>query len=205
MKDIHKIKPERSANGRNLRYGNPKTKLQLMKDFNKCCGYCGDIHHYSGGFRSYHVDHFAPKIKFGDISNSYDNLVYSCPYCNLSKSDKWVGTTYNENIKDGIGIIDPCDIRYSEHLKRNDDGSITYTSSIGEYMYYELKLYLERHKIIYQLEELKNKIEAIQKKIEFNNTHFIDIQKLSEMEAILCKAYFYYHKELCNTLDEALT
>ena len=41
----------------------------------------------------------------------------------------------------------------------------SYSSTIGQYMYYELKLYLERHRILYQLEELKDKIYKIKQKI----------------------------------------
>lgn len=151
MKEIHKLKPERSAAGRHLEYGKKETKRQLAKDFNCCCGYCGDAHYYTGGVNSFHIDHFAPKSKFPDDCNQYNNLVYSCPYCNISKSDKWVGATISENIVDGVGFVDPCSLEYSEHLGRNEDGSIIYKTSIGKYMYNELKLYLERHKILYQL------------------------------------------------------
>lgn len=204
MKPIHKIKPERSANGRNLEYGNPNTKKQLARDFHCCCGYCGDAHHYTGGIKSFHVDHFAPKSKFPDNCNQYGNLVYSCPYCNNAKSNKWVGKTMEQSVVNDVGIVDPCSMEYSKHLERNNDGSITYKTSVGKYMYIELKLYLERHKLLHQLQELKDKINLIKQKIEDNIEKNKSVKRLQEMNAILCEAYFYYFNEYCKDLDSVL-
>ena len=204
MKNIHKIKPERSKSGQGLSYKNPKTKLQLAKDFHHCCGYCGDAHHYTGGIKSYHIDHFAPKSKFKELTDYYGNFVYCCPYCNLSKKDKWIGKTPSENIVDGIGFVDPCSLNYSDHLYRTEDGSITYSTTIGQYMYYELKLYLERHRILYQLEELKDKINKIKQKIEINRDLGLDTRELTEMLSILYEAHFYYFSSFCEELDSAI-
>ena len=177
------------------------TKEQLAKDFHFCCGYCGDAHYYTGGIKSYHIDHFAPKSKFIELQYSYENFVYSCPYCNFSKSNKWVGKTAQENVVGNTGFIDPCSNEYSKHLGRNDDGSIIYKTELGKFIYNELRLYLERHKILFQLEELKDKINLIKLKIkEFNNIGK-DTTKLTQMHSLLCEAFFYYFNFYCEDLD----
>lgn len=204
MKPIHKIKPERSADGRNLKYGNQNTKKQLAKDFNCCCGYCGDAHHYTGGINSYHVDHFAPKSKFPDNCNQYSNLVYSCSYCNIAKSDKWLSDNIEQGIVDGVGFVDPCSLDYSKHLERAGNGRIIYKTSVGKYMYSELKLYLMRHELIYQLEELRNMINRIKRKIDENIENNRTIERLQKMHAMLCVAHFYYFNEYCEDLDSVL-
>uniref|UniRef100_UPI00403F8105 HNH endonuclease n=1 Tax=Paenibacillus sp. KS-LC4 TaxID=2979727 RepID=UPI00403F8105 len=51
---------------------------------------------YNGGYIAYHVEHFAPKEKFEHLKYTYDNLRYSCSYCNIFKSNKWVGKTSNK-------------------------------------------------------------------------------------------------------------
>ena len=165
MIEIHKIRPSRSLSGKNLKYRNPKTKEQLAKDFHMACGYCGDLHYYTGGIRSFHIDHFAPKSKFKELENSYENFVYSCPYCNNSKSNKWVGVTAKENIVNNSGFVDPCEESYSQHLGREKNGCIFYKTAIGKFMYYELKLYLARHKMLYQLNELHQRINLVNQKI----------------------------------------
>ena len=66
-------------------------KEDLRRDFKERCGYCDDPDEFSGGSRGYHIDHFAPKSIFPELKTEYSNLVYSCSYCNIAKSDKWIG------------------------------------------------------------------------------------------------------------------
>jgi 5-methylcytosine-specific restriction endonuclease McrA len=55
--------------------------LALMRKQNSECFYCGvDIS------AIYHADHFIPLAKGG--ANGIDNIVLSCPDCNLRKQDK---------------------------------------------------------------------------------------------------------------------
>jgi uncharacterized protein (TIGR02646 family) len=64
-------------------------KKHLENDFNNRCGYCDDPDSYYGQEISYHIDHFKPKSEFPELEVEYKNLVYSCPYCNRAKSNKW--------------------------------------------------------------------------------------------------------------------
>ena len=80
----------------------------------------------------------------------------------------------------------------------------SYSSTIGQYMYYELKLYLELHRILYQLEELKDKIYKIKQKIEINRDLRLDTRELTKMLSILYEAHFYYYSSFCEELDSAI-
>lgn len=71
-------------------------------------------------------------------------------------------------------------------------------------MYYELKLYLELHRILYQLEELKDKIYKIKQKIEINRDLRLDTRELTKMLSILYEAHFYYYNSFCEELDSAI-
>lgn len=156
--------PKRSYKGEKWK-SNSLNKKKLVIDFEKKCAYCDDPDYYSGGYNSYHVDHFAPKKLFRQLEFTYENLVYSCPYCNQAKSDKWVGKTSEENIVDNRGFEDPCSEKYNFHLKRDENGKIISKTEIGEYMYRELKLYLKRHQLIYNLEKIRALIKKLETKV----------------------------------------
>jgi uncharacterized protein (TIGR02646 family) len=54
----------------------------LARAFNDICGYCEE---WCRG----EVDHFRPKTRFPDLVYDWNNWVFACNSCNLSKSDKW--------------------------------------------------------------------------------------------------------------------
>jgi hypothetical protein len=182
--------PIHSHNGECWRT-NSSNKKRLVDDFNHRCAYCDDHDHYSGGYNTYHVDHFAPKNKFKELEFVYQNLMYCCPYCNSAKKDKWIGMNSTASVINNEGFVNPCTDEYAEHLFRDNEGNIKPKTEIGEYMYRELKLYLCRHRIIYQLD----KIRLIKKKLK----EIIDLKKkkgenIKKMESI-------YH-ELCVVFSE---
>ena len=161
-RSIRKHIPARSAVTKQKNYR--KYKSDLRKDFSKRCGYCDDSDEFCGGERGYHIDHFAPKSLFPKISTEYENLVYSCPFCNGAKSDKWIGTDSSVSNNGQEGFIDPCDSEYDKHLCRGTDGSIEACSTLGRYIVKNLKLHLIRHALIWQIQELlcvRNKIESL--------------------------------------------
>lgn len=172
---------------------NASNKRRLVVDFEKKCAYCDDHDHYSGGYNSYHVEHFAPKEKFKHLEFTYDNLLYSCPYCNISKSNKWIGKDEHENIVKDQGFVDPCSDEYNRHLGRNQDGSIAYITDVGKYMYIELKLYLKRHQLIHNLEKVRIKKKQLKAKIDETARNGKDIQELQEFYQQLCVIFCEYY------------
>lgn len=132
--------------------GNPyndyrKYKDSLRSDFNNRCGYtdCSDI--WFGGKRCFHIDHFKPKSKHPSLATSYSNLVYSCSYVNIQKSDD-----------EGM-YLDPCNTDFNQHFFRDDEGNIQPTSASTEarYMHKKLKLGLSRYGLIWMLDQLRMK------------------------------------------------
>lgn len=194
-------KPTRTYTGE-MWITNTSNKQRLAIDFDHKCAYCDDFDKYSGGYNAYHVEHFAPKEKFKDLEFTYDNLLYSCPYCNISKSDKWVGSTANENIVGDKGFIDPCTDDYYEHLKRDKEGNIVYTSPIGKYMYEELKLYLKRHRILYNLEKVRIKKKILKLKITEKKSMNSDVTYLEQIYEQLCVVFCEYYDLFFENDDE---
>jgi uncharacterized protein (TIGR02646 family) len=185
-------KPIRSYSGEVWRT-NSSNKRRLAEDFDNKCAYCDDVDIYSGGYNVYHVEHFAPKEKFKDLEFTYDNLLYSCPFCNISKSNKWVGRTSNENVIGDKGFVDPCTDEYDKHLERDIQGKIIYKTLLGQYMYEELKLYLKRHRIFYNLEKIRLKKNLLKEKIaekKRNNEDCVDLEAFyKELCVVFCEYY----------------
>ena len=139
-------------------------RAELKADFNHRCGYC-DAHDDVVWARGhYHIDHFAPHSQFPLLKESYENLVYSCPFCNRAKSNKWHGndaTVHNDGIR---GFVDPCSNEYDQHLTRSDDGKIIALTNLGRYLLVELKLQLARHQMAWQSEallKLRDRVSAL--------------------------------------------
>jgi hypothetical protein len=136
-------------------------KSPLAKDFNNRCGYtdCSDL--WFGGKNNFHIDHFLPWKKFPsrpELKTSYANLVYTCSYTNILKSDD-------------IGpYLDPCDVDLNDHFERDASGNIIpkSTSKQAVYMYKKLKLYMKRYQIIWMLDRLHIKLKELD--VAINNT-----------------------------------
>ena len=172
-------------------------KKRLVRDFQNKCAYCDDLDRYSGGEDNYHIDHFAPKSKFKHLEFVYENLMYSCPYCNRAKKDKWVGDNSEITIIENRGFINPCTSEYDRQLGRDDKGNIVPLTAIGKYMHKELKLYLSRHAIIYNLEKVEFQLKRIKKIIEQKK---VDGETPQELEAIykdLCVIFYEYYDISC--------
>jgi uncharacterized protein (TIGR02646 family) len=192
LEPIKAKKPVRSYTGE-MWITNSSNKMRLVNDFENKCAYCDDYDKYGGGYNAYHVEHFAPKEKFKNLQFTYENLLYSCPYCNISKSDKWVGSTASENIVGEEGFIDPCTDEYYVHLKRDEQGNIVYTTLIGKYIYDELKLYLKRHQILFNLEKLRIKKKLLKAKIAEKKLKNEDVVDLEQIYQQLCVVFCEYY------------
>lgn len=169
MNRIKEKKPIRSYTGE-MWTTNASNKKYLAEDFNHRCAYCDDLDRFNGEYRAYHVEHFAPKDKFPELKYEYSNLLYACPYCNGSKSNKWPSNNPKENVVGNKGFLDPCADEYYKHLHRNDDGSIGYDTELGEYIFKELNLGLLRHKILFKLGDLNKQIALLNKKIDIEKS-----------------------------------
>lgn len=199
MSTLQRKKPERSAEGKTLKYYNAKDTL--ARDFNNRCGYCDDSHRYTGGKSSFHIDHFAPKSKFEEVKDDYQYFVYSCPYCNRAKSDTWIGATLQENVIGNTGFIDPCDEEYVKNFKRISSGRIVPTTDLGMYMYKELKLYLKRHEILYMLDKVYNRCCLLEEKINNDKKLGKNVDDIDSFYNELCRTFFSYYRQYADYMD----
>lgn len=132
-------------------------KSDLAKDFNRKCGYTNCSDFWFGGQGCFHIDHFKPWKKFPNqpsLKTDYNNLVYCCSYVNILKSD------------DLGNYLDPCNVDYNIHFQRDLVGVIIPVSQDALYMYKKMKLYMERYRIIWMLDQLLDKKAKLKKIIE---------------------------------------
>ena len=135
-------------------------KADLKIDFVSKCGYCNSSDTWKVTY--YEVDHFIPEAILTIKTNTdYSNLVYSCRSCNNAKRKKWPTADENVPNRNDEGFIDPCDDDYLNHFSRKDTGEILYSSKLGEWMYYALKLHKPHHQVIWMLEQLEPVITEI--------------------------------------------
>src|SRR5690606_11378281 len=102
------------------------------------------------------------------LENDYKNLVYSCPFCNMAKSNDWPGGDSAPIDDNGIGYIDPCSPEYEHVFYRDCSGSIRYLENhiAASYMYRKLKFGLTRHRIFWMADYLSNLATDLEREIE---------------------------------------
>jgi hypothetical protein len=191
---IKKATPQRTCCKVYSTYKSYKQYLQV--DFENRCGYCDDHDFWSGGYNSFHVEHFVPKVKFKhthpQLRTDYNNLIYACPYCNIAKGEDWPSDSPDIKIVDNNGYIDPCDPSYIKQFERDSEGKIIPLTPVGEYMYKRLKLYLKRHQFIWKLSELEQCITNIANQIKtFKGPEELKIKMLS-IHFDLTQEYYKY-------------
>src|SRR5690606_29200701 len=128
---VRSTRPARSEVAAQVRYS--LYRVDLRRDFVNACGYCGDSDERIDRI-AFHIDHFAPKALFPDLELTYENLVYACRFCNISKSDHWIGKDAAVPNDGNQGFIDPCSDEYENHLKRLPTGQIVGKTELGNYM-----------------------------------------------------------------------
>jgi hypothetical protein len=162
-----------------------KYKSFLREDFNRRCGYTDCCDHWFGGAKTFHIDHFKPKIKYPSLVTSYSTLVYCCSYVNIQKAD------------DEGKYLEPCDVDYNDHFERDDVGNILPKASSPQamYMYTKLKLYLKRYQIIWMLEKVYERKIILGKLIENSSNNGVK-NSLCQLYYELDKIFMEYYKYL---------
>lgn len=180
---------------------NRSNKKRLINDFEHKCAYCDDLDRYSGGSKMYHVEHFAPKEKFPELEYTYDNLLYACPFCNISKSNKWPSNSSKISVVGNEGFVNPCTSEYDLHLGRRENGEIYYLTPLGEYMFYELKLYLQRHELIYNLERVHLKLKEVKIEIDRREAVHKPAEELKMLYKELCVVFYEYYDAFSEDME----
>ena len=144
---VHRQSPVRREVAAQLRYA--LYRDDLRQDFIQACGYCGDDDERADP-STFHIDHFAPKKQFPELELEYKNLVYACRFCNISKSDHWVGNDPTVPNNGAAGFVDPCSNDYDVHLGRDVGGRIVAKTALGGYVIRRLNLHLIRHELLWR-------------------------------------------------------
>lgn len=144
---VHPRTPARRDVAAKARY--PLYRDDLRIDFFATCGYCGDSDERVDQ-STFHIDHFAPQKRFEALKLIYANLVYACRFCNVSKSDHWVGDDPDVPHNGTEGFVDPCSGQYEDHLGRDAGGRIVAKSPLGAYIIGKLNLHLIRHELLWR-------------------------------------------------------
>jgi hypothetical protein len=113
-----------------------KFKPQLRKEFSYACAYCETREAEKGGMKSFHIDHYKPKKHFPELTNEYNNLIYSCRDCNSYKGSYW--PNYIQKILQKI-ILNPRKDNINEHINKNNH-KWTSQSKQGEWNIFRLRL-----------------------------------------------------------------
>lgn len=140
-------------------------RTDLKRDFHGACGYCGDEDIRTDAV-VFHIDHFAPKSRFPDLALAYGNLVYACRYCNVSKSDHWIGDDAAVHHDGKRGFVDPCTDEYEKHIERLPSGRIVGKTELGCYVVGRLKLSLIRHELLWQARRARKLREEVDKVLD---------------------------------------
>ena len=91
------------------------------------------------------------------------------------------------------GFVDPCTDEYEKHLGRNTNGEIYYKTELGMYMFYEMKLYLQRHQLIYNLGRVHTKLKEVKKEIYRRENVHKTTEDLIELYKELCVIFYEYY------------
>ena|SRR5687768_10709842 len=176
-------------------------KSDLREDFNSHCGYCGSYDGFSHTW--FEVDHFVPKSLFTKTGNiglcQYDNLVYSCKFCNNVKLSKWPSNDETISFINNKGFVSPCSVDYDAHLYRTNNGSIRWKTDLGKWMVEIGFKFDERDycvKLLWELNQLRKLIEVLvseAKKYNFDSQEHKEIKRKAGDFAL---DYFLYHNEL---------
>ena len=173
-----------------------KYKKYLVIDFSNRCGYCDGHDRWYGGYKVFHIDHFAPKDKFPELKAVYANLIYACPSCNGAKANKWPSDNSTVNIVSDKGFLNPITDDFNIHFSRDNFSNIIGLSNIAKDMIISLNLSLERHSVLWMLTRFSNIISEYKTALVDIN---IDLEKrktLEEAHYLLLKAFNQYLEKL---------
>lgn len=98
----------------------------LRDEFSFRCVFCFKREQWDLVLGNWDIDHFVPQRSHPQGKLEYDNLLYVCHTCNLSKSD--------------LIVPDPCDVAFGECVEVHEDGRIAPLNENGEILIERLRL-----------------------------------------------------------------
>jgi hypothetical protein len=128
----------------------------LRDEFHFRCAYCLMREAWLRGKRGFQIDHCVPQSQDEKGKLEYDNLVYTCPWCNQTKA--------------GISVADPTAVAYGKALAVNEEGVLEAKNKLGAVLIEGLRLnhvdLIDQRKMvlrIIRLAEERNSVEMVLK------------------------------------------
>lgn len=106
----------------------------LHDEFSYRCAYCLMREAWLRGKNGFQIDPCVPRAQDPERLLDYDNLVYTCPWCNQAKA--------------GVPVPNPVDVAFGPALQVNADGVIAAKNSLGALLVEGLNL--DHPEITYQ-------------------------------------------------------
>ena len=86
-------------------YGRPESYRPWLRDeFSFCCVYCLDREQWQNYVGKFAVEHFLPVSSHPEQQAEYDNLVYACVSCNLTKAQGHVPDPTRALLQESVEI-----------------------------------------------------------------------------------------------------
>jgi hypothetical protein len=98
----------------------------LRDEFDFRCAYCLMRESWLRGSRGFQIDHCSPRRLDPTRESEYDNLTYTCPWCNQSKA--------------GVPVPNPTDVAYGMALQVTENGVVEAKNSLGAILIDGLRL-----------------------------------------------------------------
>jgi hypothetical protein len=98
----------------------------LRDEFSFRCAYCLMRETWLRGKSGFQIDHCIPHVQDPSRWLDYDNLVYTCPWCNQAKA--------------GVSVPNPTAVSYGKALQVHEDGVIRAKNDLGVVLIEGLKL-----------------------------------------------------------------
>lgn len=98
----------------------------LRDEFAFRCAYCLTRETWLRGGLGFQIDHCRPQAQYPAGTLDYENLVYTCPWCNQAKL--------------GVSVPNPTEFAYGMFLHVDNDGIIQAKSELGSALIQGLRL-----------------------------------------------------------------
>lgn len=153
-------------------------KPELRKEGRRQCVYCAIGESLFGGERNFHVEHYRPKSRFSDLTNSFPNLFYCCAICNSFKGSDWPSdpTTDLSN----SSYPDPSAIDYADFLSVNGAGIVSSSTNSGKYVVERLNLNRAQLQMIRRFIALRDEIRTLTEEVEHAASVCEDVAAMRE-------------------------
>ncbi|MBX3282445.1 MAG: HNH endonuclease [Acidobacteria bacterium] len=162
-------------------------KPQLATEGEHRCVYCSIHDNRWGGERIFHVEHFKPKSKFKALINSYANLFYACPVCNVFKSDSWFDAPVGDWTV--CHYPDPSEYNYGEFFVVDVTNQLTGVNAVGKFLIERLHLN-RKHLIIERRKEIvEDKLTSLHGEIDriINLLNIDELRELAQLQNAIGK------------------